>query len=197
MKRDQRAARRLFVCCLVFATFALAQDEEVIDEEAIDEDTRTVSWLPAQCVPVETIGFHDGAEAEGEPVESFIPVNFKSVAFTLRENPTLEDLLDEDEQASLYMTMQNEDSGELFEFTCQDVLGANREQGYSCVNTPPSDILMLNPRSMRFSRAAIGSWTFQSTTALRTGSSLFVEMGQCYSLDDEAFESLDEASDSN
>ena len=155
----------------------MAQDSTSTDGE---------SWLPTRCIPIETIGLHDDSEVESDPVESFGPAKFKSTPFILRENKTLGGLLNDADDVSLFITMQMEETDELFEFSCKTVLGANREPGYSCVNTPPSDILMLNPKSLRFSRAAIGSWTFQSETNLRTGSSLFVEMGQCYSLESES-----------
>ena len=177
MRYNIRIAPYVWWCCAFCATFALAQDTTSAGED---------SWLPTRCVPLETIGFHDEAEVEGDPVESFGPAKFKSTPFILRENKTLSGLLDDADDVNLFVTMQMEETNELFEFSCKTVLGANREPGYSCVNTPPSDILMLNPKSLRFSRAAIGSWTFQSETNLRTGSSLFVEMGQCYSLESES-----------
>lgn len=173
MRRNKGITPYFWWCCGFFATCVLAQDSTDTDED---------TWLPTRCVPLETIGFHDEPEEEGEPVESFGPAKFKSTPFTLRENKTLSELLADSDDVSLFITMKMAETNELFEFSCQTVLGANREPGYSCVNTPPSDILMLNPKSLRFSRAAMGSWTFQSETNLRTGSSLFVEMGQCYSL---------------
>ncbi len=177
MRENKRLTQYVWWCCVIFATCALAQDST---------DAEGDSWLPTRCVPLETIGLHDEPEVEGDPVEAFGPAKFKSTPFMLRENKTLAALLDDADDVNLFITMQMEETNELFEFSCNTVLGANREPGYSCVNTPPSDILMLNPKSLRFSRAAIGSWTFQSETNLRTGSSLFVEMGQCYSLETES-----------
>ena len=177
MRHNIRVTPCVWWWCAFFATCALAQDTTTSEGDP---------WLPTRCVPLETIGFHDESESEGDPIESFGPAKFKSTPFILRENETLGGLLDDAGDVNLFMTMQMEETSELFEFSCKSVLGANREPGYSCVNTPPSDILMLNPKSLRFSRAAIGSWTFQSETNLRTGSSLFVEMGQCYSLESES-----------
>ena len=177
MRHNIRITPSVSWCCAIFATCALAQDSS---------DSEGYSWLPTRCVPLETIGFHDEPEAEGDSVEAFSPAKFKSTPFTLRENKTLASLLDDADDVNLFLTMQMEETNELFEFSCKNVLGANREPGFSCVNTPPSDILMLNPKSLRFSRAAIGSWTFQSETSLLAGSSLFVEMGQCYSLEVES-----------
>ena len=174
MRRNKRATTKLWLMCAAFASCAFAQDTTEND---------SVSWLPARCVPLETIGFHDTPEPDSDAVEAFNPVKFKSTPFTLRVNETLSELLADNADSQLFISMQMEESAEIFEFSCKEVLGANRELGFSCLNTPPSDILMLNPKSMRFSRAAIGSWTFQSDAALKDGSSLFVEMGQCYSLE--------------
>ena len=132
---------------------------------------------------MDTVGFHDEPELSGEPEEKFEPTQFTSTPFLLRRNLTLNELLDDVEDNVLYITLELEDEHEFFELKCTKVIGASREAGLSCVNTPPSDLLMLNPKSMRFTRAAIGSWTFQSTRDLERGSSLFVQMGQCYSLD--------------
>ena len=173
MRCKRRVVMHLLGCGVIFASWGLAQ--ETSEDESFQ-------WLPAHCAPLETIGFHDEPEVESEPVEAFTPVNFKSTPFTLRENETFGELLADEDDVSLYVTMAIDETNDEFEFSCRNVLGANREPGLSCVNTPPSDILMLNPKSMRFSRAAIGSWTFQSNAALREGSSLFVELGQCYSL---------------
>ncbi len=171
MQNNTRTPLRLWCSCAVFASCVIAQDTVTIDSNA---------WLPSQCVPLETIGFHDEPEVEDESDRGFSPVRFKSVPFTLRENKTLGGLLRDKGDNSLFITMQMAESIELIEFSCKTVLGANREPGYSCVNVPPSDILMINPKSMRFSRAAIGSWPFPSEASLDVGSSLFVEIGQCY-----------------
>ena len=174
MRGSKRAIARFWWISVAFASCVVAQDTS--------EDA-SASWLPARCVPLETIGFHDTPEEDADVIESFNPVKFKSTPFTLRTNETLGELLADTGDTQLFISMQMEQSAEIFEFACKEVLGANREPGLSCLNTPPSDILMINPKSMRFSRAAIGSWTFQSDAALRDGSSLFVEMGQCYSLE--------------
>ena len=139
-------------------------------------------WLPAHCVPLETIGFHDEAESTEEPREEFEIARFSSTPFFLRQNETFMELLGEVDERLLYLTLEPEEEAEFFELTCRPVMGANREPGFSCTNTPPSDLLLINPKSMRFSRSAIGSWTFQSQGDLDRGSSLFVQMGQCYSL---------------
>lgn len=143
------------------------------------------SWLPARCVPLDTIGLHDNKEEIGEPKESFEPARFERRAFTLRANDTLAELLTDRGDTDQFVTMTIDDLNDIFEFSCRQVMGASRELGFSCLNTPPSDILMINPKSMRYSRAAIGTWTFQSETGLKDGSSLFVELGQCYLLEAE------------
>ena len=162
---------------VLLASWSFAQEVEIESED---------EWLPARCVPLDTIGFHDEAEATSEPQEVYEIVQFSSTPFVLRENETLVQLLGDVDESILYLTLEVPDESEFFELTCRPVIGASREPGFSCVNTPPADMLLLNPKSMRFSRAAIGSWTFQSQSDLERGSSLFVQLGQCYSLDSEA-----------
>ena len=174
MKFQLRLGRHIVFGSLIVSSICTAQ------ETATDERE---SWLPARCVPLETIGLHDEAEEAGEPEEKFEPARFERRPFTIRANETFSELLGETEQASLFVTMTIDELNEVFEFTCKEVMGANREPGFSCLNTPPSDILLINPKSMRYSRSAIGTWTFQSDADLVRGSSLFVELGQCYSLE--------------
>lgn len=176
MWRIARNTRRLLWIVLVISSISFAQESS---EESGD-------WLPAHCVPVDTVGFHDGVEETGEPTEKFEIVQFASTPFVLRRNETLGLLLGEEDESLLYLTLEMTEEPDFFELTCREVVGASREPGYSCINTPPSDILLINPKSMRFSRSAIGSWTFQSQRDIESGSSLFVQMGQCYSLDSES-----------
>ena len=75
--------------------------------------------------------------------------------------------------------MKLSDSEEVSEFTCEGVRGRGGQAGFSCRNTPPSEILMINPDTLRFTRSAIGSWTFFTPSDHETGASLFVEYGQC------------------
>ena len=174
MRKRTQQARNLACALLVIGSCVVAQ------ELALETDG---TWLPARCVPLDTIGLHDGKEESGEPKESFEPARFERRSFTLRSNDTFAELLAEEEQVDRFVTMTIDELNDVFEFSCREVMGVSRELGFSCLNTPPSDILMINPKSMRYSRAAIGTWTFQSDAGILDGSSLFVELGQCYLLE--------------
>ena len=73
----------------------------------------------------------------------------------------------------LYVTMIL-DGGAEAEFECRTVRGAAGNQGYSCVNNPPSEMLLINPARGRYTRSSIGGWVFYAPEA-----SLFVEFGTC------------------
>jgi len=47
------------------------------------------------------------------------------------------------------------------------------------VNLPPSEMLLINVESLRFTRTAVGGWTFAGASDARGGDSIFVEYGQC------------------
>ena len=66
--------------------------------------------------------------------------------------------------------------GDEMEFECRTVRGAAGEnRGYSCVNNPPSEMLLINPARGRYhAHRSIGGWTFYAPEA-----SLFVEYGTC------------------
>ena len=143
----------------------------------------SVPWLPLVCQAEKTVGLHDYLEAESKPVEVYEPSIFFASRFTLRENRTFATFL-EQENVALYVTMTDAQSGEVSEFQCDTVRGTGDTYGYSCHNAPPSDILMFNPESMRFTRGAVGGWTFYSAGNDHNGTSLFVEYGLCRRLDD-------------
>ena len=143
----------------------------------------SVSWLPLICHAEKTVGLHDYVEAESKPVEAYEPSIFFASSFTLRENRTFATFL-EQEDVAVYVTMTDEQSGDVSEFQCDTVRGTGDTFGYSCRNSPPSDILMLNPEKMRFTRGAVGGWTFYSTGEDHNGTSLFVEYGLCQRTDD-------------
>ncbi len=131
-------------------------------------------WLPLDCKAAQTVGMHD---LPGEP-ETFEPSVFVESEFALRENALfMKHLLGTaDAAAALYVTMTAA-NGDETEFECRAVRGAGAATGYSCVNNPPAEILMLNPQRGRFTRSAVGGWTFPATH--RGGASLFVEYGTC------------------
>ena len=133
-------------------------------------------WLPASCKAVETVGMHDYPGAE----ERYHASVFFEGAFELRENLLfMEHLLGQDgAPVGLYVTLSVEDGGET-EFECRPVRGGAGNEGFSCVNNPPSEMLLVNPVRGRFTRAAIGGWTFYGAREEQEGASLFVEYGQC------------------
>ena len=143
-----------------------------------------VDWLPATCEAGQTVGMH---KYPGDGNEAYMPAVFNEQTFDLRENALfMRHLLAEQGPARapergglapdtvrLYVTMTSSDGTET-EFECRPVLGDEGNQGYSCVNNPPSEMLLINPLRGRFTRSAIGGWAFYAPEA-----SLFVEYGAC------------------
>jgi len=98
----------------------------------------------------------------------------------------------------LFLTMRPRNENPV-ELRCRQIQGRGGEFGYSCTNTPPSELLLINPENLRFTRTSIGGWTFadspdrksalddspsgnSSTDELSENlgdDSLFVEYGTC------------------
>jgi len=78
----------------------------------------------------------------------------------------------------LYLILRSADDVEL-ELQCRQVRGADNALGYSCVNTPPSEMLLINSETLRFTRTAVGGWTFSGARESMSGDSIFVEYGTC------------------
>jgi hypothetical protein len=138
------------------------------------------------CVAEQTGGFHD-YPAEGERYE---PALFHPQAFRLSENTVfMLNLLESERRADLYLTLESQAPASdpatagaeppATELECRQVRGADGTTGYSCVNLPPSEMLLINARTLRFTRAAVGAWTFAEPAAAAAGDSIFVEYGQC------------------
>ena len=125
-----------------------------------------------------TVGLHDFVEEDTEAVEAYELTYFFESKFELRENKTFNEMMGEAEN-KFFVSMKMDNSEEISEFTCEEVRGRGGQAGFSCLNTPPSEILMINPATLRFTRSAIGSWTFFTPSDHETGASLFVEYGQC------------------
>ena len=124
--------------------------------------------LPAKltCQASQTAGLHDYA---GAP-EDYEPSTFFESKFKLAINKVLmQHLAPEQSVASnptdLFLTMlpRNEDPIEL---RCRQVQGAPGELGFSCVNSPPSELLLINAVSLRFTRSSIGGWVFGSSKSI-------------------------------
>ena len=142
--------------------------------------------LPAMvCTAEQTGGFHDYPGGE----ETYEPALFHPQTFTLEENLVfMMNLASGEGNADLYLTMVRrlkpaEPDGEVVqestELECRQVRGADASVGYSCVNLPPSEMLLINAASLRFTRTAVGGWTFAGATEAHGGDSIFVEYGQC------------------
>ena len=143
-------------------------------------------WLPATCKALQTVGIH---QRTGDGGETHLPTVFSEQTFGLRENvvfmrhllgePAATETAEGNDPArppgsvQLYVTMIL-DGGAEVEFECRTVRGAAGNQGYSCVNNPPSEMLLINPARGRYTRSSIGGWVFYAPEA-----SLFVEIGTC------------------
>ena len=144
-------------------------------------------WLPTTCEAQQTVGMHQYPEGASDV---YMPAVFNEQRFDLRENRLfMRHLLGErgeagvddagggpaeaPETARLYVTMASTDGIET-EFECRPVRGTADNRGYSCVNNPPSEMLLINPERSRYTRSSIGGWAFYAPEA-----SLFVEYGTC------------------
>ena len=153
-----------------------------------------------QCQALQTVGLHD---YDGAP-ESYQPSTFFESKFELRINNVLTRHLASrspgaaEATPDLFLTLRPTRSGQAnsdtpIDLRCRQIQGVGGELGYSCTNTPPSELLLINPASLRFTRTSIGGWTFadqpsnqQPNTdennefAAHLGDdSLFVEYGSC------------------
>ena len=146
-----------------------------------DAPTSTIVELPRKlrCQALQTAGLHD---YDGPP-EDYEASTFFESKFELRINRVLTRHLagSAADAPDLYLTLvpRNADPAEL---RCKQVQGKNGELGYSCTNTPPSGLLLINPATLRFTRSSIGGWTFSDDDLASAGlgdDSLFVEYGTC------------------
>ena len=144
------------------------------------------NWLPTTCKAGKTVGMHQYPTSD---IEDYMPAVFSEQTFDLRENVLFmrhllgerapgevdesDGYADTPEPVRLYVTMASGDGVET-EFACRPVRGTGDNRGYSCVNNPPSEMLLINPARGRYTRSAIGGWAFYAPEA-----SLFVEYGTC------------------
>jgi len=146
--------------------------------------------LPAMVCRAEQVGgFHDYPGGE----EVYEPALFHPRTFTLEQNAVfMMNLAEGEGNVDLYLTLQStvpadSDGGgqqqEITELECRRVRGPDDGYGYSCVNLPPSEMLLINARSLRYTRTAVGGWTFAGAAGTQNGDSIFVEYGQCEPLD--------------
>lgn len=124
-----------------------------------------------RCQAIQTAGLHDYA---GAP-ESYEASTFFESKFDLRINKVLTRHLAgsnpgmAEATPDLFLTMLPSPSSQgnvsPVELRCRQVQGQSKELGYSCSNTPPSELLLINPANLRFTRASIGGWTFSDSPA--------------------------------
>ena len=136
------------------------------------------------CTAEQTGGFHDYPGGD----EAYEPALFHPQQFNLEENPVfMLNLAESEGNVDVYLTMTRtltEDPEaprqETTELECREVRGADGSAGYSCVNLPPSEMILINRETFRFTRAATGGWTFTGAAGELSGDSIFVEYGQCH-----------------
>ncbi len=137
---------------------------------------------PLRCEAEQTGGFHDYPGEE----EDYEPALFNPGRFFLEENVVFMLNLPVGNGApDLYLVMRVGEELET-ELACRQVRGADGAMGYSCVNTPPSEMLLINRETLRFTRTAVGGWTFAGATESLSGDSIFVEYGACVAENDQA-----------
>jgi hypothetical protein len=136
------------------------------------------AFLPLDCHADQAGGFHDHPDDD----EGYVPVLFHPVAFHLEENRVFMLNLGDRTDVDLFITMTSlgEDGPQTSELECRQVRGLDGTPGYSCVNIPPSEMLLINRGTLRFTRTAVGGWTFAGGSA-PGGESIYVEYGTCRS----------------
>ena len=137
---------------------------------AQDAGTAMPQWL--SCRAEQTAGFHDYPHNE----EGYESVVFMESEFRLKVNRVLmQHLAAESPYDAFYVLTDDENVTEL---SCRLVRGLGNARGLSCSSTPPADLLLLNLDNLRFTRTAIGGWTF-GAAAPDSGESIYVEFGTC------------------
>jgi hypothetical protein len=144
----------------------------------------TADGFPSvRCTAEQTGGFHDYPGGD----EAYEPALFHPQQFNLEENTVfMLNLADSEGNVDVYLTMTRTlpaeaeaSRREITELECREVRGADGSSGLSCVNLPPSEMILINRETFRFTRAAAGGWTFAGATGEQNGDSIFVEYGQC------------------
>ncbi len=97
--------------------------------------------------------------------------------FELHVNRVLMSHLVESTPYDLFLTLHHDDK--VVELQCAQLRGTGNSIGVSCSSQPPADMLLLNLGNLRFTRTAIGGWTFSGTDPQSSGESSYVEYGRC------------------
>jgi len=162
-------------------TLAAVLGHAEVGDASAGDGVAPPSFPTIRCNAEQTGGFHD-YPGEGEHYE---PALFHPSTFVLEENVVFMRNLDLGNGGpDLYLVMRAQDSTES-ELQCRQVRGADNALGYSCVNTPPSEMVLINGETLRFTRTAVGGWTFSGARESLSGDSIFVEYGSCTPLEGE------------
>ncbi|MEQ8990783.1 MAG: hypothetical protein RLO46_03035 [Pseudomonadales bacterium] len=156
----------LLLAAAVSAAGAAADEAALIAADA----------FPAlDCVAEQTGGFHDYPD----DADGYQPALFNSVPFRLEENAVFMLNLAPETGIDRYLTLTAGDDPVTTELECRQVRGVDGSLGFSCVNIPPSEMLLIHAGSLRFTRTAVGGWTFAGAAGYAPGDSIFVEYGTC------------------
>lgn len=172
MEKYKPKARATITSIAVLSAFVLTC---VVSSQRITGSVEV--FIPLICTADTTVGLHD-AYQEDDSAETYDPRVFLSSEFKLEENRTFRDLL-ADEDVDLYLTLHDVKTDVAIEFSCKSVEGRGQRSGYSCVNSPPTEMLAMDPKTLRFSRASVSGWTFYTAEDLKDSAVLFVEKGTC------------------
>jgi len=180
---------RLIAAVVITSTLAVTVSAPSLAQSETQSETPKLP-KKLQCEALQTAGLHDYA---GAP-EDYEPSTFVESKFELRINTVLTRHLASksagaaEASPDLFLTMRPK-NGSPIELRCRQIQGLSNQLGYSCTNTPPSELLLINPANLRFTRTSIGGWTFADTppkagadteTGANLGDdSLFVEYGSC------------------
>ena len=165
---------------LVLASAGPARADALREPELAPAEA--VPGLPTlRCEAEQTGGFHAYPGEE----EKYEPALFTPGRFFLEENVVFMLNLPLGNGApDLYLVMRSDGDLET-ELACRQVRGSDGAMGYSCVNTPPSEMLLINRETLRFTRTAVGGWTFAGASESLSGDSIFIEYGACVPDDDQ------------
>jgi len=141
----------------------------------VDRPGAAGRFLPLECLADQTGGFHDYPD----DAEGYQPALFNSTRFRLEENTVFMVNLADQPGVDLFVTLTAGEDPVTTELECRHVRRADGSRRYRCVNIPPSEMLLINRETLRFTRTAVGGWTFAGTAGRRSGDSVFVEYGTC------------------
>lgn len=170
--RCARLRPPMVLSALLTVLFPAASIHAATPQPAADT---AADFLPLDCVAEQTGGFHDYPGDD----ESYQPALFNAAPFRLEENVVFMQNLPETPGVDLFVSLTAGEDPVTTELECRQVRGIDGSPGFSCVNIPPSEMLLINADTWRFTRTAVGGWTFAGATEAHSGDSIFVEYGTC------------------